>query len=136
MAIDERRITYQAKEITDMDKLEPIGTMRERVVELFREAQRKALENDIRPNVIVIDRKFALSKACYVRDFFGLATKMPPILFGMKVVFDDVPLAEAAFAMMEVPNPPEGYEEKMERLEKENEELRGKIDRMREMLES
>lgn len=122
--------------MTDMEKLEPIGTMHEQVVELFREAQRKALEHDIRPNVIIIDRKFARSKPCISRSIDGFVGKIPPMLFGMKVVFDDVPLEEAAFAMMEVPNPPEGYEEKMERLGRENEELRKKIDRMREVLES
>lgn len=103
----------------------------ESIITTLMKARNKAITEKVRANTVVIDREFARVKGFYFADMDGMPMEFPEMIAGMKVLFDDLPDKDAAFYMLRAENPPESRTEKLER---ENRELREKLEGVRRLI--
>lgn len=104
------------------------------LVKIAQEAKNEAFHRGIEANVMVINSRYRYVKQFFVQLLDGIAT-VGPMLCGMRVLFDElgeVP-RDASFLMLHVDDLPQ---DRLQRLEEENRELREKIVRIREMIGS
>lgn len=99
------------------------------IVDGIMEAQERLLKEGIRANCVVVDRKYIqLRKRMYVTLHEGNVV-IPPMIGGLRVMFDDLP-DDTAFMVFEGHPPTTEWD----RMKAENDAMREKLMKIKEVL--
>ena len=100
------------------------------VIAHILEARREASMRDIEANAILINDRL------YQSHFFSYSYERVDMICGLKCIYvDDLP-GHTTFAVTHLSNLPDGKDEKIKKLEAENEELKNILSNIREIIGS